>query len=85
MAIIYRLENQRVAFHWDRDNDIWTAKSDDVKGLNLQASSFNSMLYQLKKQHPEFANSIRIFSLIRFKNFNKLYKIKRPTFVSLFK
>lgn len=61
MAITYRLEDQRVTFHWDRDSDIWTAKSDDIESLNLKANSFNSMLYQLKKQHPEFSNSIRIF------------------------
>ncbi len=61
MAITYRLENQRVTFHWDHKTDLWTAKSEDIEGLDLQAKSFNSILNLLKIQHPEFSNSLRIF------------------------
>lgn len=41
--------------------ELWTAKSEDLNGLNLQAKSFNSMLRELNNQHPELARSIRIF------------------------
>ena len=61
MAITYKLNDHRVSFHWDKNSDLWTAKSEDLNGLNLQAKSFNSMLRMLNKQYPELAHSIRIF------------------------
>ena len=61
MAITYKLNDHRVSFHRDKSNDLWTAESEDLGGLNLQAKSFNSMLRMLNKQHPELAHSIRIF------------------------
>jgi hypothetical protein len=61
MAITYKLNDQRVSFHWDINSDLWAAKSEDLSGLNLQAKSFNSLLRKLNKQHPELAHSIRIF------------------------
>ena len=61
MAITYRLDDQRVTFHWDHEKDLWTAKSDDIESLNLQAKSFHSILKLLKKRHPEFSSSIHIF------------------------
>lgn len=44
MAITYKLEDQRITFHWDHETDLWTAKSDDIKDLNLETNSFNSIL-----------------------------------------
>ena len=61
MAITYRLEDHRVTFHWDRNTDMWTAISDDIKDLNLEASSFSSVLKLLRNEYPELTNSIRIF------------------------
>lgn len=59
MAITYQLEDQRITFHWDRNTDRWTAISDDVKDLKLEASSFSSVLKMLRNQYPELTNSIR--------------------------
>ena len=61
MAITYKLNNQRVSFHWDKEHAVWIAKSEDLESLNLQAKSFNSMLKMLRNQYPEFSTSIRIF------------------------
>ena len=61
MAITYRLDDQRVTFHWDKEADTWTAKSEDIEDLNIEAKSFNSILKMLKRKHPEFSTSIRIF------------------------
>ena len=61
MAITYKLNDHRVSFYWDKNSALWTARSEDLNGLNLQAKSFNSMLRMLNKQHPELAHSIRIF------------------------
>lgn len=61
MAITYKLNDHRASFHWDNICDLWTAKSKDLGGFNLQAKSFNSLLQMLNKQHPELAHSIRIF------------------------
>ncbi len=61
MAITYRLEDQRITFYWDQETHLWTAKSDDIEGLNIQAKSFSTILKWLKKQHPEFPNSTHIF------------------------
>ena len=61
MAITYKLNNHRVSFHWNKDNDMWNAQSEDLNNLNLEAKSFNGMLKQLRTLHPELARSIRIF------------------------
>ena len=61
MAITYKLNEHRVSFHWDKESDMWTAQSEDLNNLNLEAKSFNGMLKLLRNQHPELATSIRIF------------------------
>ena len=61
MAITYKLEDQRVTFHWDKQTNLWTVKSEDIEDLNLEAKSFNSILKMLKNKHPEFSTSIRVF------------------------
>ena len=61
MAITYKLENQRVTFHWDKQTNLWTVRSEDIEDLNLEAKSFNSILKMLKSKHPEFGTSIRVF------------------------
>ena len=61
MAITYKLEDQRVTFHWDHATDLWTAKSEDIEDLDIEAKSFSALLKMLKHKHPEFSKSIRIF------------------------
>ena len=61
MAITYNLNDHRVSFHWDKEADLWTAQSEDLGNLHLQAKSFNCILRMLNKQHPELTSSIRIF------------------------
>jgi hypothetical protein len=61
MAITYKLNDQRASFHWDKHNDLWTAKSDDLAGLNLEAKSFETMISMLNQQCPELTDSVRIF------------------------
>lgn len=61
MAITYKLEDQRVTFHWDKQTNLWTVNSEDIEDLNLEAKSFNSILKMLKNKHPEFSTSIRVF------------------------
>lgn len=61
MAITYKLEDQRVTFHWDKQTNLWTVQSEDIEDLNLEAKSFNSILKMLKSKHPEFSTSIRVF------------------------
>lgn len=61
MAITYKLNDHRVSFYWDKECDLWAAKSDDLDGLNLRAKSFNSMLRMLNKQYLVLAHSIQIF------------------------
>ncbi len=61
MAITYNLEDYRVSFHWDQDTDLWHVKSDDIKDLDLEAKSFNTVIKMLSQKHPEFTNAICIF------------------------
>ena len=61
MAITYRLNDHRISFHWDKENDLWKAECEDLNGLHLHAKNFNSMLKMLNKQYPELAHSIGIF------------------------
>ncbi len=61
MAITYKLNDCQVSFHWDKECGHWTAKSEDLDGLNLKAKNFNSILKMLNNQHPELATSIQIF------------------------
>ncbi|MEJ2114754.1 MAG: DUF1902 domain-containing protein [Gammaproteobacteria bacterium] len=61
MAITYKLNGHRVSFHWDKNSNLWTARSEDLNGLNLQSKSFSSMLKMLNNQQPKLAHSIRIF------------------------
>ena len=61
MAITCRMDDRRVTLHWNKEAHIWTAKSEDIEDLNLEAESFNSILNMLKREHPEFSTSIRIF------------------------
>jgi hypothetical protein len=61
MAITYKLNDQRVCFHWDKETDLWTVESEDLDNLRLEAKSFNGILQMLTQQHPELVSSIRIF------------------------
>lgn len=61
MAITYKLNDHRVSFHWDKKSNMWTAQSEDLNDLRLEAKSFNGMLRLIRNQHPELATSIRIF------------------------
>lgn len=61
MAITYRFEDKRVTFNWNRNTDMWTAISRDIKDLKLEARSFSTVLKMLRIQHPEVTNCIRIF------------------------
>ena len=67
MAITYTLNDYRVSFHWDKTNELWTAKSTDLGNLHIQSKSFNGMLKMLNNQHPELKSSIRIFFPDSFK------------------
>ncbi len=69
MAITYKLNDHRVSFHWNKESDVWTAKSEDLDNLHLEAKSFNSMLRMLKEHHPELTSSIRIFFPDSYKAF----------------
>lgn len=42
-----------VKFHWDAENAVWTATSDDVRGLVLGSGSFDALLERVKQAVPE--------------------------------
>lgn len=42
-----------VKFRWDAENAVWTATSDDVRGLVLESGSFDALLERVKQAVPE--------------------------------
>lgn len=42
-----------IKFRWDAENAVWTATSDDVRGLVLESGSFDALLERVKQAVPE--------------------------------
>ncbi len=44
-----------ILFNWDEEAGVWTATSDDVPGLVLEADSYDELVEKLKVAIPELA------------------------------
>lgn len=50
------MENERclkIEVLWDADNTTWTAKIEDVPGLEFEAASFDGLINGMKEAFPE--------------------------------
>lgn len=44
-----------ILFNWDEEAGVWTATSDDVPGLVLEADSYDELVEKVKVAIPELA------------------------------
>ena len=55
--MVYREEKvlltYKIDFMWDDEVDVWIATSEDVRGLVLEDSSFDVLIYRVKQAVPE--------------------------------